>query len=154
MNRWMELSPKAKTLIGGSVFEKVDDYTVKLTVNEPSSDIIMVLASPIQFAAIYPKSVVDSASDEGVKEYIGTGPYKVAEWKQDQYVKLEKYEDYQPAEGESSGLAGAKNAQADTITFNIVTDTATRIAGVQNGQYDIAEDIPAISTKILQQTRI
>lgn len=53
MNRWMELSPKAKTLIGGSVFEKVDDYTVKLTVNEPSSDIIMVLASPIQFAAIY-----------------------------------------------------------------------------------------------------
>lgn len=63
---------------------------MKLTVNEPSSDIIMVLASPIQFAAIYPKSVVDSASDEGVKEYIGTGPYKVAEWKQDQYVKLEK----------------------------------------------------------------
>ena len=117
MNRWMELSPKAKTLIGGSVFEKVDDYTVKLTVNEPSSDIIMVLASPIQFAAIYPKSVVDSASDEGVKEYIGTGPYKVAEWKQDQYVKLEKNEDYQPAEGKSSGLAGAKNAQADTITI-------------------------------------
>ena len=149
MNRWVELSPKAKTLIDGSVFEKVDDYTVKLTVNEPSSDIIMVLASPIQFAAIYPKSVVDSASDEGVKEYIGTGPYKVAEWKQDQYVKLEKYEDYQPAEGESSGLAGAKNAQADTITFNIVTDTATRIAGVQNGQYDIAEDIPADQYKDL-----
>ena len=67
-----------------------------------------------------------------------------AEWKQDRYaVKLEKNEDYQPAEGKSSGLAGAKNAQADTITFNIVTDTATRIAGVQNGQYDIAEDIPA-----------
>lgn len=36
MNRWVELSPKANTLIGGSVFEKVDDYTVKLTVNEPS----------------------------------------------------------------------------------------------------------------------
>lgn len=102
-----------------------------------------------QFAAIYPKSVVDSASDEGVKEYIGTGPYKVAEWKQDQYVKLEKNEDYQPAEGKSSGLAGAKNAQADTITFNIVTDTATRIAGVQNGQYDIAEDIPADQYKDL-----
>ena len=74
---------------------------------------------------------------------------KVAEWKQDQYVKLEKNEDYQPAEGKSSGLAGAKNAQADTITFNIVTDTATRIAGVQNGQYDIAEDIPADQYKDL-----
>ena len=126
MNRWMELSPKAKTLIGGSVFEKVDDYTVKLTVNEPSSDIIMVLASPIQFAAIYPKSVVDSASDEGVKEYIGTGPYKVAEWKQDQYVKLEKNEDYQPAEGKSSGLAADKNLTMDVRsggTLNLFLNT-------------------------------
>ena len=131
MNRWVELSPKANTLIGGSVFEKVDDYTVKLTVNEPSSDIIMVLASPIQFAAIYPASVIDSATDDGIKEYIGTGPYKLVEWKQDQYVKIEKNEDYQPAEGESSGLAGAKNGKAETITFNIVPDTATRIAGVR-----------------------
>lgn len=149
MNRWVQLSAKAKTLIGGSVFEKVDDYTVSLTVNEPSSDIIMVLASPIQFAAIYPKEVVDSATEEGTSEYIGTGPYKVAEWKQDQYVKLEKYDDYQPAEGKSSGLAGAKEAQADTIIFNIVTDTSTRIAGVQSGQYDIAEDIPADQYKDL-----
>lgn len=49
MNRWVEVSAKANTLIGGSVFEKADDYTVTLTVNEASSDIIMVLASPIQF---------------------------------------------------------------------------------------------------------
>lgn len=151
MNRWVELSPKANTLIGGSVFEKVDDYTVKLTVNEPSSDIIMVLASPIQFAAIYPASVIDSATDDGIKEYIGTGPYKLVEWKQDQYVKIEKNEDYQPAEGESSGLAGAKNGKAETITFNIVPDTATRIAGVQNGQYDIAEDIPGDQYKELAE---
>ena len=126
----MELSPKAKTLIGGSVFEKVDDYTVKLTVNEPSSDIIMVLASPIQFAAIYPKSVVDSASDEGVKEYIGTGPYKVAEWKQDQYVKLEKNEDYQPAEDipadQYKDLAADKNLTMDVRsggTLNLFLNT-------------------------------
>ena len=29
MNRWIEKSPKANTLIGGSTFEKVDDYTVQ-----------------------------------------------------------------------------------------------------------------------------
>ncbi len=44
MNRWLKLSPKANTLIGGSVFEKVDDYTVTMTANEASSDIIMILA--------------------------------------------------------------------------------------------------------------
>ncbi|MDO4313013.1 MAG: ABC transporter substrate-binding protein, partial [Eubacteriales bacterium] len=36
MNRWLEVSAKANTLIGGSVFEKVDDYTVTLTVNQAS----------------------------------------------------------------------------------------------------------------------
>lgn len=142
MNRWLEVSAKANTLIGGSVFAKVDDYTVTLTVNQASSDILMILASPIQFAAVYPAKVVESATAEGVSEYIGTGPYKVAEWKQDQYVKLERYEDYQASEGEASGLAGEKKAVSDTIYFDVVTDAATRIAGIKNGQYDVAEEIP------------
>lgn len=102
----------------------------------------MILASPIQFAAIYPKDVVESASEEGIKEYIGTGPYKMAEWKQDQYVKLERYEDYQPSPNASTGLADAKDVVSDVIYFRVVTDSATRIAGVENGQYDIAEEIP------------
>ena len=143
MNRWLEVSAKANTLIGGSTFEKVDDYTVTLKANQASSDIIMILASPIQFAAIYPAEVVESATADGIDEYIGTGPYKVAEWKQDQYVKLEENADYAPAEGEASGLAGKKQAATKTLYFDVVTDTATRIAGVQNGQYDIAEEIPA-----------
>ena len=142
MNRWLEKSAKANTLIGGSVFEKADDYTVNLNVNQASSDIIMILASPIQFAAIYPSEVVESATEEGISEYIGTGPYKLGEWKQDQYVKLERYEDYQASENASTGLAGKKNAVSDVIYFDVVTDAATRIAGVQSGQYDIAEEIP------------
>ena len=142
MNRWIETSPKANTLIGGSTFEKVDDYTVNLKVNQASSDIIMILASPIQAAAIYPAVVVESATAEGISEYIGTGPYKVSEWKQDQYVKLEAYEDYQPSEGEASGLAGEKQAATPTIYYDVVTDASTRIAGVQSGEYDISEEIP------------
>lgn len=151
MNRWLEVSAKANTLIGGSVFEKVDDETVKLTVNEASSDILMILASPIQFAAIYPAEVVEKAAPEGVDTYIGTGPYKVAEWKQDQYVKLEKNADYQPSEGGASGLAGDKTGACDVIYFDVVTDAATRIAGVKNGQYDVAEEIPLDNYEELAQ---
>ena len=63
---------------------------MNLKVNQASSDIIMILASPIQFAAIYPAEVVESAGADGISEYIGTGPYKVSEWKQDQYVNWRK----------------------------------------------------------------
>ena len=142
MTRWLELSSKANTLIGGTVFEKVDDYTVKMTVNQASSDIMLVLAGPIQFAAIYPKSVIDSATEAGIAEYIGTGPYKLGEWKQDQYVQLVANEDYQVAMEEPSGFTGIKTGATPNIYFRVVTDNSTRIAGVQTGEYDIAESIP------------
>ena len=40
-------------------------------------------------------------------------------------------------------MRGEKKAATETLYFDVVTDTATRIAGVQSGQYDIAEEIPA-----------
>ena len=100
---------------------------------------------------LYPKEVVDAASDEGISDFIGTGPYKVAEWKQDQFIELEKYEGYQPSEGESSGLAGEKKASMEKITYEVVTDTSTRIAGVKNGQYDIIEEVPLEQYEELSQ---
>ena len=113
-----------------------------MTVNQASSDIMLVLAGPIQFAAIYPKSVVDAATPEGIPEYIGTGPYKLGEWKQDQYVQLVANEDYQVTMEEPSGFTGIKTGATETIYFRVVTDNSTRIAGVQTGEYDIAESIP------------
>ena len=108
MTRWLDKSGKAKALLNGSVFEKVDDYTVKMTVPEAYSDVMTVLAASIQFATIMPASTIDAESN--VTEYIGTGPYKLNEWKQDQYIHLTKYEDYQQPEGESSGFTGKKEA--------------------------------------------
>ncbi|MBC2139669.1 ABC transporter substrate-binding protein [Listeria innocua] len=142
LNRWVKDSQKASTLIGGSKFEKVDDYTVKMTANEAASDIITVLANPIMFAAIYPVEVVEEAGEKGISEYIGTGPYKLTKWKQDQFIQLDKFDDYKVRENATTGLAGKKTAATKTLTFEIVTDASTRIAGAKNGQYDIVEEIP------------
>ena len=50
-----------------------------------------MLADPGQAAVIAPKSTIDSATAEGLTEFIGTGPYKFVEWKSDQYVLLSKF---------------------------------------------------------------
>lgn len=142
LNRWVKDSQKASTLIGGSKFEKVDDYTVKMTANEAASDIITVLANPIMFAAIYPAEVVEGAGEKGISEYIGTGPYKLTKWKQDQFIQLDKFDDYKVRENATTGLASKKTAATKTLTFEIVTDASTRIAGAKNGQYDIVEEVP------------
>lgn len=141
MNRWLAKSSKAE-LIKSSKFSAVDAHTVKLEVERAASDIITLLAAPIQFAAIYKASAVVSAGDGSVTEWIGTGPYKLVEWKQDQYVHLERFDGYVSPAGPSSGLVGEKRAPTKDIWFRVATDESTRIAGLKTGAYDIAEEIP------------
>jgi len=141
MNRWIQFSSRAKTLLGGSVFEEIDGYTVQLTVPKATQDVLLVLSMFQSCASIYPKEIVDSAVAEGITEYIGTGPYRLVEWRYDQYIHLEKYDKYSPIDRPSSGFAGMKKAATPNLYYHIVTDHSTRIAGIKTGEYDVAESI-------------
>ena len=140
MTNWLALSTKA-TPIAGTTFDKVDTYHITMTLTQPYAGALDILAGNVQFAAIYPKSSLDNAGEAGITEYIGTGPYQLAEWKQDQYIHLTKYEEYKQPTGASSGFTGEKTAATPDIYFRVVTDETTRIAGVQTGEYDISEGI-------------
>ncbi|MGM8366132.1 ABC transporter substrate-binding protein [Virgibacillus sp. W0181] len=142
MNRWIEKSPVAGEVIGNASFEKEDDYTVVLNLAKPSSGVLDILASPKQFPAIMPANIIESASAEGVTEYVGTGPFELVEEKPNQYIHLSKYEDYQAVEGEASGLAGKREALVNDVYFYIVKDTSTRLAAVQTAEYDVISDVP------------
>ncbi|MBW6494870.1 MAG: ABC transporter substrate-binding protein [Burkholderiaceae bacterium] len=139
MNRWMEVNSGARRFFDGSTFEQTGDYTVVLTMPEAKVDTLHVLAS-WNSAVIMPKEVVDGAGadENGVKEFIGTGPFKFVEWRQDQYVHVERNDNYQSLNSASSGFSGQMDAMVDEIYFRFVPDTATRAAGLQSGQYDIA----------------
>lgn len=140
MENWLVKSSKA-TPIAGTTFAKVDDYTITATLPEAYAGALDIMAGNVQFAAIYPKSALDAAGEAGITDFIGTGPYKLAEWKQDQFIHLTKFDEYQQPAGESSGFTGKKEAATPDIFFRVVTDETTRVAGVQTGEYDITEGI-------------
>lgn len=150
MNRWLEKSSRAKMLLAGAKFEAQDPYTVVLNLENPASDVLIIMSSQANFPAIMPKEIIESAPAEGIKEYIGTGPFKFKEWKQDQYIHLVKYEDYQPVAAEPSGFSGKKEAFVNDVYYHFVTDHSTRIAGIQTGEYDIADSIPTENYEQLQ----
>lgn len=137
MRRWQEKSPIAQTILEGATFEAKDNYTVELQVAKPSVFVIYALAGMYQFAGIMPKELVEAATETGVEEYIGTGPFKFVDWKQDQYIHLAKYEDYQPVDSPADGLGGKKEALVEDLYFQFVVDSSTRLAGLLAGQYDI-----------------
>lgn len=142
MERWQETSPLTGSIFDDATWEAEDDYTVILTLSNPSALTLDTIATVKHAPAIMPKEIVESADAEGVTEYVGTGPYKLVEWKQDQHIHLERFDDYVPDDGEPSGLSGEKVAHFDEIYFHIVPDTSTRLAGLQSGEYDFSFGIP------------
>lgn len=142
MNRWKNLQGGRETFIDASFKEK-DDYTVELILPEPLSITLTSLSymGP-GIPAIMPKEIIDDASPDGVEEYVGTGPYVMEEWKQDQYILLTPYVDYKSRTEEPDGLFGKKEAFLDEIRFQFVEDPSTRVAGIQSGEYSFAHAVP------------
>lgn len=153
MNHFINIpGSRAADHFEGAVFEEEDDYTVVLTLPEPLSTALSVLAhSSSAFPAIVPKEVVEDVGPDGIDEYIGTGPFYFEEWRQDQYIHLKKFDDYQSRDEEADGLAGKREALVDDLYYYIVTDSSTRVAGIQSGEYDVAHAVPFDSAEQLEQ---
>ena len=131
----MEKWGKDSAELGAHQWAVEDESTVKLTLTEPSSLIMYFLADQGEIAAIMPKDIAESAEATGAAEYIGTGPFKFIEWKQDELIKFEKFEEYVSDTDETDGLGGEKEALVDAIDWQFVPDSSTRVNGLISGQY-------------------
>lgn len=149
MNRWKD-GAGGRGQFENAVFEEVDEYTVDLKMDEPTSTALVSIAQgSSSFSAIMPKEVIEAADSTSVNEYIGTGPFEFVEWKQDQYIHLTKFDDYQGIDEPADGLFGKKEALVDDLYFHIVPDSSTRVAGIQSGEYDIAHEVPYDTVELL-----
>lgn len=146
MNRWIEGFSSAKSTVGEARFEKVDDYTVKIAADHSILLLPSMIAGAAQPASITTTEACAKEDSNGfMTDYIGTGPYKFVEWVQDQYVKLERFDDYVPygTEGEPmDGWAGYKSAPTKILEYDIVPEATTREAGLETGQYDVIWGVP------------
>ncbi len=133
--------------LGGSLLENVDDIevvddlTIEFHMTEPYGAFAVALGRQNQGCAIYPESVIDASDDTDLDEYIGTGPYRFVEWVSDQHIHLERYDDYVSRDEPTSGYAGMKNQYVDEFFLRPVPDEASRIAGIQAGDYDYLESV-------------
>ncbi|TDL30797.1 ABC transporter substrate-binding protein [Jeotgalibacillus sp. S-D1] len=152
LTRWQENSSLTKSILAGSQWKKIDDYTIDLILSKPSSIVLHILADQTQLAAIMPKEIIEAADPTGATEYIGTGPFKFDEWKQDQYIHFVKNEEYQSDADPVSGLAGEKEALVEDIYWYVVPDVSTRSAGLMSGEYDVVIGLPYDSVDQIEST--
>lgn len=134
-----------KTLAGYAAFESgeaesisgievVDDFTIRLTLEQPSLSLLDTLA----FVGMLPEHILGDVPFIELKENaffssnpIGTGPYQVAEVVEDQYIRFERNEAY---------YRGTPSIETIFLRF---LDASTIAAGLETGQIDITNSVPA-----------
>ncbi|MDB4894757.1 MAG: peptide transporter [Firmicutes bacterium] len=143
IGRWLRLSALGKQIAPNvAEIKAADAHTMTIDLKAPMSTLVAALANPNNEAAIMPKAIVDAAGDKPLAEFVGTGPYKLAEFAQDRYVRLTRWEQYVPRAEPADGYAGKKEALLDEIDYIPVSEAQTREAGLQSGQYHFAFQIP------------
>ena len=109
--------------------EVVDDYTVKITLSQPSTPFLANLAMVFGAPMVSP-----TAAKEGdlMNNPVGTGPYKFVSWNKGQDVKLEAYDEYWDAENK---------AKTKNVIIRTIEDASTKIIELQSGNVDIIDGI-------------
>ena len=84
-----------------------------------------------------PKHVLEGRDIDSANDYnrapLGTGPYRVAEWKSGEYIRLEAVPDY----WQGAGLPAIK-----TLLFKFIANTNTRINQLKSGEVDMVVMFP------------
>lgn len=101
----------------------IDDLTVDITPSRPNMRLLEQLVHP-NYSIIAPNT-------EPVTELIGTGPFKLVEYKRGQWIKVERNEHY-----------WGERARLRRITFRFLPDDTTRVLTLQAGEVGMIFDVP------------
>jgi len=154
--RWGKISTVGKFLFTNvQSVQARDRYTLEIRLASPSGIVLPSLAGANQFAAVYPKEVVEAAGDGQIKEFIGTGPFRLLERVPDRYVRMGRFDRYAARSEPARGYGGKKVAYVDEIQFIPVPDVSVRIAGVESGEYHFSDWItPDAYNRLMQNPRL
>lgn len=133
--RWTKFSSTGKDVAKRlDSVETPDDQTLVFGFKDSFGSFL----SAISALAIYPASVVEKSPGSELAELVSTGPYKLESHDPGRGVRLVRFEEYSALEGDGpDGYGGHKPQYLDAIEFEVVTNEASRLAGLETGEYDL-----------------
>jgi len=106
----------------------VDSITVRITLSERFAPFLAGLAQG--WGAILPADLIARKHDFGTKP-VGTGPFTVAEWQRDSFIRLTRFDGY--------FIRGQPRLREVVIRF--VPEPAVKIAGLLSGEFDAIDAV-------------
>ena len=115
---------------------KVDDSTVEIKTDGPDAMVLLNLCH--HGNAIVPKKLIDEGHDFNT-DPIGTGPYKLVEWKRGDSLEFEAFEDFY------KGAPKIKN-----MTWKIIPEGSSRTIALEAGEIDFIIEVEAMDADRLK----
>jgi peptide/nickel transport system substrate-binding protein len=119
----LRISPREDWYANVEAIEAPDSHTVIFRLKRPQPSLLMMLASG--YSPVYAAHVPPANYRTGC---VGTGPFKVKEWRKGEFVDYVKNPDY-----------FVKNRPyLDGLRFVVIKERGTRIAALQAGQVEVS----------------
>ncbi|MBI2207156.1 MAG: ABC transporter substrate-binding protein [Candidatus Rokubacteria bacterium] len=117
--------------------EMPDSHTLKLLFSKPYPFLRVAFTGSTGRAAtiLNPKAVREKGKAYG-RNPVGTGPFKFVEWKESDYVLLERYPNYWETDA-----AGGKLPYLDKVLIKIIVEPSTLVAAVKTGELDGIQNV-------------
>lgn len=115
--------------------EAPDPRTVVYRIEAPQAIFLKQLANvQCHVLVAHPASV---GADGKWQAPIGSGPFKLKEWKRSEFVSLDRFAGYRAGKDEASGYAGARVPHVDQVIFRIIPDSSAAEAALLTGAIDV-----------------
>lgn len=117
---WLELSNKIQDC------QVIDEYTVKLVLSDSYYPALVELGLTRPYRIMSPATFIDGKTSDGVTEIAGTGPYKLKEYKENQYATFVANENY-----------WGKVPQIENLKMVVMPSGETPLMAMLNGEVDL-----------------
>ncbi len=132
--------------------EIVDEYTIKVTLKEVYAPFLNALATE-SACMVSPKSL-EAGREVLASQPVGTGQYTLVERKAGEYTKLALNRDWWGYDAEICGGEPlvAEDCGFNSITIRPITEEATRVAMLQNGEADIINQFSHVNQTVVENS--
>ncbi|MBI3458227.1 MAG: ABC transporter substrate-binding protein [Candidatus Rokubacteria bacterium] len=134
----LRLNPRKDWYVNVEAIETPDPYTVVFRLKRPQPSLLMMLASG--YSPVYAAHVPPASYRTGC---VGTGPFKLKEWRKGEFVEYVKNPDY--------FVKG--RPYLDGLKYVVIVERGTRIAALQAGQVDVSfpGEVPQVAAEQLKK---
>ena len=126
--------------------EIIDDHTIKLILSRPFAPFLSGLNGYL--GIVSPTAVKEMGLAEFGRKPVGTGPFMVQEWVEQDHVTLVKNPDYNWG---SSFFSNTGAAYLDEMIYKIIPDGAVRTGTLLSGESQYIDEIDPLQLADLQE---